>query len=80
MKLRVNGEAIRSLRMAIGIQQNALAARVGIKPPTMSQIEHGVHQPRIETASRIARELGVPLAAITYPAPDAEPECEEVAS
>lgn len=78
MRLRVNGEAIRAIRLAIGIPQNALAARVGIKPPTLSQIEHGTHQPRLTTTRRIADELGVKLAAITYPAPDREPEPEPV--
>ncbi len=68
---KTNGATIRVLREALGIKQNDLAARAGIKPGSLSEIETGKVQPRIETARRIADELGVALDSITYPVPDA---------
>jgi transcriptional regulator with XRE-family HTH domain len=65
-----NGEAIKAIREPLGIAQFELAERAGISRSHMNKIEKGVEQPAIETAARIARALGVPLAAITYPAPE----------
>lgn len=69
MELRTNGSAVRSLRKALGVRQDALAARAGISGAYLSQIEHGVRQPPVETIRRLADELGVTLDSITYPAP-----------
>jgi transcriptional regulator with XRE-family HTH domain len=59
MQRQVNGPAIAAIRKALGITQAALAERAGISPSHMNKIEHGVEQPKFETAVRIARELGV---------------------
>lgn len=69
MELRTNGSAIRAVREALGVQQKALAARAEITAPYLSQIECGVRQPPMDTVRRLATELGVPVDAITYPAP-----------
>lgn len=69
MELRTNGSAIRSIREALGVQQKALAARVEITAPYLSQIETGVRQPPMDTVRRLAVELGCPIDAITYPFP-----------
>ena len=68
---QVNGAAIRAIREPLGIPQNELAERAGISRSHMNKIEHGVEIPKLETAVRIARELGVPLDAI---APVTQPQ------
>jgi transcriptional regulator with XRE-family HTH domain len=67
MERRTNGLAIKAIRKALGIPQNTFAARVEITPAYLSQIERGHRHPPVETVSRIAAELGVPLDAITSP-------------
>lgn len=64
---RTNGEAVRSLRITLGIPQTDLARRVGISAGFLSNIEAGRKQPSPSTTRRIADHLGVPLDAITYP-------------
>ncbi len=64
---RLNGATVRVLREALGIGQAALAARCDIKPPYLSQIENGIHQPGAGVVRALATELGVELDAITYP-------------
>lgn len=70
MQRQVNGAAIRAIREPLGILQGELAERAGISPSHMNKIENGVESPRIETAARIAKALGVSLDAI---APVIEP-------
>lgn len=72
MARRANGAAIASLREALGISQRSLAARIGIRPSALCHIELGDNGASPETVKRIATELGVPLAAITYPVPETE--------
>jgi transcriptional regulator with XRE-family HTH domain len=73
VKRRTNGAAVRAIREPLGIPQGELAERAGISPSHMNKIENGVEQPKIETAVRIAHELGVALDAITYPVADGIP-------
>lgn len=73
MPRKTNGSTIRVIREALGIKQNELAVRAGIKPGSLSEIETGKVQPRIATTRRIADELGVSLDAITYPVADPAP-------
>lgn len=62
----INGAAVRAIREPLGIQQDDLAARVGISASYLSRIETGVEKPGLNpTARKIADVLGVPLAAIT---------------
>ncbi|MEV7264010.1 helix-turn-helix transcriptional regulator [Micromonospora aurantiaca] len=62
-----NGAAIKALREALGKEQAALAAEVGVGSTHLSNIEAGRRQPSPVLMGRIAAVLGVPLAAITYP-------------
>jgi putative transcriptional regulator len=41
------------------LTQSELARRSGVKPATIARIERGVHQPRLATAFRLARALGI---------------------
>ena len=52
---------IAQIRKSKGISQKDLAKRLGIAPPTLSQIEHGGN-PRIKTLARIAEELNCKIA------------------
>lgn len=70
MNRKANGASIATIRKALGIRQVALAGRLGISAPYMSQIEYGVRQPPWDLLSRIAAELGVSLESITYPVPE----------
>lgn len=66
-KLKANGAAIRALREAItGMSVSAFAPRVGVTQGYLSNVELGHKQPTNEFLSRVARELGVPLAAISF--------------
>lgn len=74
-----HGAAIKALRKAYGIRQDALAKQAGISASYLSRIESGVESPEHNaTTHRLANTLGVPIEAITYPVPDAvethEPE------
>lgn len=70
MQRQINGAAIRAIREPLGIPQFELAERAGISPSHMNKIEKGVEMPKLETAVRIAKALGVALDAI---APVIEP-------
>ena len=70
MNRKANGAAISTIRKALGMRQGALAASAGISTQYLSQIEHGVRQPPVDTISRLAAELGVSLESISYPAPE----------
>jgi transcriptional regulator with XRE-family HTH domain len=72
MQRRTNGASIRAIREPLGMKQHELADAVGISPSHMNKIEQGVEQPSPATVRKIADELGVPLKAITYPAPETE--------
>ncbi|WP_017599226.1 helix-turn-helix domain-containing protein [Nocardiopsis lucentensis] len=72
-----HGPAIRAIREASGVKLAVLAQRVGIAPSYLTNIEKGVKQPALDTALRIAYELGVDPDAVTYPA--CSHDAEEVA-
>lgn len=63
--LAVNGPLIRALREARGWDLNAFAALVEASPSFMSRVENGHRQPNLALRFRIAKTLGVKLAAIT---------------
>ncbi len=67
------GPRLRGLRLAQGLSARALAARLGISPSAVSQIERGVLQPSVARLIAITDALGVPLAEVF------EPSAEEVA-
>lgn len=63
----VNGAAVKALREALGHRGGEFATRCEISHAYLSNVEHGRKQPSAAVARRLADELGVPLAAITYP-------------
>jgi DNA-binding XRE family transcriptional regulator len=78
LKTRQNGAAIRALRRESGEKVGVLAAKCGLHTQALVNIENGFRQASWEACYRIARELGVPLAAITRePPPDPAAEDRE---
>jgi transcriptional regulator with XRE-family HTH domain len=63
--VRINGEAVRALRIALGWSTVRFAEAVGIKHPHLSNIEAGRRQASPELITRMADVLDVPKAAIT---------------
>jgi putative transcriptional regulator len=56
---------LKILRIQKGIKQKALAARCGIRPATICDLENGrTKNPRSRTLRKIAAELGVPIDAL----------------
>lgn len=64
------GTRIRELRTARGMSARTLAAKLGISPSAVSQIERGVLQPSVSRLIAITDALGVPLVAAFDPASD----------
>lgn len=65
-KRMVLGPAVRAIREAVGIKHGEFAIRCDISPGYLTNIESGRKQPAPDVASAFAKELGVPLDAITY--------------
>lgn len=63
----VNGQSIKAIREALGHPGGKFAIQCGISHAYLSNVEAGRKQPSAAVARRIADELGVPLAAVTYP-------------
>lgn len=55
------GDRIRQARKAAGINQAALAGRVGVTQPAVANWESGVHDPRRLMLAKLADALSVPL-------------------
>lgn len=58
------GEKVRQLRESKGYSVKELADRVGMKRPNLSRLEHGRHQPSLETLERIAEALETSVAGL----------------
>lgn len=69
----VNGTTVRVIRDLLGITQEDLAARCGITQGHLSNVERGVFGSSPQLGRQLADKMGVPLEAITYPAPVAVP-------
>jgi transcriptional regulator with XRE-family HTH domain len=66
-----HGAAIKALRKAYGIRQDALAEQAGISASYLSRVENGFEVPELNvTTHKLAKGLGVPIEAITYPQAD----------
>lgn len=63
---RILGGAVKRLREARDITQDALALGAEVHPAYLSNIERGKRQPSIEVITRIADRLGVSLDDISY--------------
>lgn len=59
--------ALRRARIDAGLTQQALADRVGVARPRIARWEAGGRVPKVETAVRLARELGTTVEAIWTP-------------
>lgn len=59
------GNRLRLLREAHGLTQRELATRAGIAQPTLTHIERGHAEPRIETIRFLAEALGTTESALT---------------
>lgn len=57
---------LKAARLALGISQRELGRRIGLLEDVVSsrvtRYERGTSEPDFETAGKLARELGVPLA------------------
>jgi transcriptional regulator with XRE-family HTH domain len=58
------GARLRELRTASGVSLRALAARLGISPSAVSQIERGVMRPSVSRLIGYVGAIGVPLSAV----------------
>lgn len=58
------GAAVRELRTARHVPQEALAHAAGIERSHMGKIERGLHVPTLVLAFRIARALGMPASVL----------------
>ena len=67
MTRALNGATVKELREALGIKQTDLAERVGISAGHLCNLEKGIYKGSAPVNRKIADELGVPLASITYP-------------
>lgn len=67
-----HGAAIRAIRELQGVSVSAFAPRVDCTQGYMSNVELGHKKPTIEFLARVARELAVPLDAISYVVADCE--------
>ena len=56
------GPKIRELREAASLTQEGLAHEAGISTSTLSRIERGNYQPRMDTLRKLAQALKVPVA------------------
>lgn len=57
------GQRIRQLRRSLGLTQQQLAARAGITPKLLGELERGKGNPTLETLASLAAALGVTCAA-----------------
>jgi transcriptional regulator with XRE-family HTH domain len=55
------GERIRAARKRAGLNQAALAERLGVTQPAIANWESGVHDPRRVVLAKLAEALGAPL-------------------
>ncbi|MGW7361992.1 helix-turn-helix domain-containing protein [Streptomyces sp. NPDC054841] len=67
------GDRIRHHRQAGQRRQDVIAGLVGITPDYLSQIERGLKIPTLPVLHAIARELGVPTAALLAESADPTP-------
>jgi transcriptional regulator with XRE-family HTH domain len=75
-----HGPAIRAIRELLGISVSAFAPRVDCTQGYMSNVELGHKTPTTEFLVRVARELGVPIDAVSYVLPACEREHVDAAA
>ncbi len=70
-----------ALRKDRGLTQAQLAEAAGVRQPRIAEIERGDANPRLDTLAKLARALGVPVAALLHreaPEPDVADDREGV--
>jgi len=65
------GRNIRALRQLLGVTQTKLAAKVGVAPAYISQIESMSRMPSVRVTHRIAEALGTTVGTLLGEAQDA---------
>ena len=55
----LDGGELRALRLAIGMEQKALAAAAGISAPYLNQMEHNVKKLNLPLADRLLKAMGI---------------------
>lgn len=58
------GKAIKAIRTQHGLTQEDLAAKAGLHPTYISDIERGARNPSWDAIARLAEGIGVPAARI----------------
>lgn len=61
------GRRLRLERTRRGLAISELADQAGLLRPNLSHLEHGRHEPSLDTLERIARALHVPVARLVTP-------------
>ncbi len=54
------GKNVRTIRTALGLSQEEIAFRAGLKRSYLSDLERGTRNPTVRALERIAEALGVP--------------------
>lgn len=72
------GEQIRYYRKKNGISQETLALIADVNPAYVGQIERGVKNPTINTLKKLTDTLGIDLATLFTPIPDAKQPMSEI--
>ena len=61
---------LKQARLHTGLSQKELGIRAGLDPhvasPRINQYERGKHEPKLETAERLAQALGIPAALLYF--------------
>src|SRR5437660_934840 len=65
--LQLLGTTLRHYRQQAGLSQPALAARTGLNPTYIGQIEHGQRNVSVLSLLRMAEALGISLSALLTP-------------
>ncbi len=65
--LRALGQRLRARRLALGLTQQELAAKIGIHYTFLGYIERGRKLPNLITLIRIAKTVHVPLTQLICP-------------
>jgi transcriptional regulator with XRE-family HTH domain len=63
------GRRIVHLRKMLGLRQNVLASQARLRPQRLSNIERGIHMPRIDELARLSRILGISLDELVFGPP-----------
>lgn len=56
------GERVRAARESRGLTVTELATKAGMHRPNVSRLEHGRHEPSLDTIERVASALDIPVA------------------